>query len=123
DFGFQGEAPSHPELLDWLAVEFVNQKWTVKQIHLLIVTSATYQQASRVTPEALARDPQNVLLARGPRFRLEAELVRDSFLKIGGLLTSKIGGPSVFPPQPASVITEGTYGGLAWTASSGLDRY
>src|SRR5262249_60579823 len=71
DFGYQGEAPSHPELLDWLAVELVNQGWSVKKMHRLIVTSATYQQSSRVTPELLAKDPNNQLPARGPRFRLE----------------------------------------------------
>ena len=73
DFGLQGEAPSHPELLDWLAVEFMEHGWSLKQLHRLIVTSATYQQSSRVTPELLARDPDNRLLARGPRFRMEAK--------------------------------------------------
>jgi hypothetical protein len=123
DFGFQGEPPTHPELLDWLALEFVRHGWSMKQMHRLIVTSATYQQASQVTPELLAIDPQNKLLARGPRVRLEAELVRDATLKISGLLSPKIGGPSVFPPQPAGVSSEGAYGPLSWTVSQGADRY
>jgi hypothetical protein len=123
DFGYQGERPSHPELLDWLAVEFVRQGWSLKRMHRLIVTSATYRQASRVTPVLLARDPDNRLLARGPRVRLEAEQVRDTILRESGLLSPKIGGPSVFPPQPPGVTTEGTYGQLPWKASEGPDRY
>jgi hypothetical protein len=123
DFGFQGEPPTHPELLDWLAVEFVRRGWSMKQMHRLIVTSATYQQASQVTPELLEKDPQNKLLARGPRQRLEAELVRDAVLKMSGLLSHKVGGPSVFPPQPPGVSSEGAYGALPWTASPGQDRY
>ncbi len=123
DFGYQGEPPSHPELLDWLAVEFMDRGWSMKQLHRLIVTSATYRQSSRVTPKLLSSDPQNILLARGPRGRLEAELVRDAALKISGLLSAKLGGPSVFPPQPASVTTEGAYGALQWKASTGEDRY
>jgi hypothetical protein len=123
DFGFQGDPPSHPELLDWLAVEFVKQGWSMKKMHRLIVTSATYRQSSQVTPELRAKDPQNRWLARGPRLRIEAELVRDSVLRISGLLSPKVGGPSVFPPQPAGVTSEGTYGGLPWTVSAGPDRY
>jgi hypothetical protein len=123
DFGYQGERPTHPELLDWLAIELVNQGWSMKAMHRLIVTSATYQQSSRVTVELLAKDPDNRLLARGPRVRLEAEVIRDSILLESGLLCEKIGGPSVFPPQPPSITTEGTYGGLAWNASPGGDRY
>ncbi len=123
DFGYQGAPPSNPALLDWLAVEFVKEKWSLKKITRLIVTSATYRQSSRVSPELLARDPENVLLARGSRFRLEAEILRDGALKSAGLLSEKIGGPSVFPPQPASVTTEGAYGSLAWNTSSGEDRY
>ena len=96
--------------------------WSLKRLHRLIVTSATYQQSSRVTPELLQRDAVNELLTRGPRFRMEAEFVRDSILSISGLLGRKIGGPSVFPPQPANVTTEGTYGSLAWKVSEGLDR-
>jgi hypothetical protein len=123
DFGYQGERPTHPELLDWLAVELMRQGWSMKQMHRLIVTSATYRQSARVTPELQARDPQNRLLARGPRFRLEAELIRDLALKSSGLLSPRLGGPSVFPPQPASVTSEGTYGALSWTVSAGPDRY
>lgn len=95
----------------------------MKQLHKLLVMSATYQQSSRVSPELLAKDPQNKLLARAPRVRLDAELVRDTALQVSGLLSSKIGGPSVFPPQPANVTSEGTYGQLAWTVSVGEDRY
>jgi hypothetical protein len=92
-------------------------------MHRLMVTSATYRQSSRVTREHLAKDPENKILARMPRFRMEAELVRDAALKISGLLSTKLGGPSVFPPQPAGVTSEGTYGPLAWNVSQGEDRY
>lgn len=123
DFGYQGEAPTHPELLDWLACEFMDRGWSVKKLHRLIVTSATYKQSSTVTPELLAKDAENKLLARGPRVRLEAEQVRDSALKAAGLLSAKMYGPSVFPPQPPGITTEGTYGGLNWLVSPGEDRY
>ena len=123
DFGFQGEAPSHPALLDWLALEFMRQGWSLKQLHKLIVLSATYQQMSAVTPELLARDPENRLLSRGPRVRLEAEMIRDAALRASGLLSDQLGGPSVFPPQPPGVTTEGAYGSLAWNISTGPDRY
>jgi hypothetical protein len=92
-------------------------------MHKLIVMSATYQQSSAISPELLAADPQNRLLGRAPRVRLEAELVRDSLLRVSGLLSSKIGGPSVFPPQPPSITTEAAYGKLAWNVSGGEDRY
>ena len=95
----------------------------MKAMHRQIVTSATYRQSSRVTPELLARDRENQLLARGPRVRLEAEVIRDSVLQASGLLCERVGGPSVFPPQPPGVTTEGTYGGLAWKVSKGRDRY
>jgi hypothetical protein len=123
DFGFQGELPSHPELLDWLAVELMDRGWSQKQMHKLIVMSATYRQDARVTPEVLEKDPQNRWLARAPRFRLEAELVRDLALRAGGLLSEKLGGPSVFPPQIPSITREGTYGPLDWVVSKGEDRY
>ena len=147
DFGFQGELPTHPDLLDWLAVEFVeptwangrrqpaggtslNQPadagrspWSLKRLHKLIVTSATYRQSSRLTPELKEKDPENKLLARGPRVRLEAELIRDAALKAAGLLSPKLGGPSVYPPQPPGVTTEGAYGALPWKPSEGEDRY
>ena len=100
DFGVQGERPSHPELLDWLATEFVRSGWDVKHLQRLIVTSATYRQSSRAAPELWMRDPENRLLARGPRFRLDAELVRDEALFVSGLLVSQIGGPSVKPYEP-----------------------
>ncbi|HEY1378533.1 MAG TPA: DUF1553 domain-containing protein, partial [Gemmataceae bacterium] len=100
DFGTQGEPPSHPELLDWLAVEFRENGWDVKALMRQIVLSAAYRQSSRVTPEALAKDPENRLLARGPRFRLDAEALRDQALAVGGLLVEKQGGPGVKPPQP-----------------------
>src|SRR6185436_10272598 len=100
DFGSQGTAPSHPELLDWLAATLVGQGWHLKPLHREIVMSATYRQASTVTPALAERDPYNRLLARGPRFRVEAEMVRDIALTASGLLTRTVGGPSVFPPQP-----------------------
>ena len=167
DFGYQGEPPSHPELLDWLAIAFSapqaqgaaptgslksavgnrsshaaieNRKsktaqmapplkiesglsWSLKRLHRLMVTSATYRQSSRITPELLSKDPENRLLARGPRIRLEAELLRDATLTASGLLSPRIGGPSVFPPQPPGVTSEGTYGPLDWRVSEGEDRY
>lgn len=122
DFGTQSIPPTHPELLDWLACEFVAQGWSMKKLHRLLVTSATYQQRCEVPRELFERDPENRLLARGPRFRLDAEVVRDSLLKASGLLSPKIGGPSVFPPQPASV-TALAYGGTPWKVSEGEDRY
>jgi mono/diheme cytochrome c family protein len=100
DFGSQGEMPSHPRLLDWLAVEFRESGWDVKHLMKLIVMSATYQQDSTMTPELVARDPRNRLLARGPRFRLDAEMLRDQALAVSGLLVDQQGGPSVKPPQP-----------------------
>ena len=100
DFGTQGFAPSHPELLDWLAVEFMDNGWDMKAIQRLIVTSSTYRQSSAVTPELIERDPGNMLLARGPRFRVEAEMVRDIALGASGLLSEKMYGPPVKPYQP-----------------------
>ncbi len=134
DFGSQGSRPTHPELLDWLAVEFMEPTagahdtsgarvpWSMKAIHRLIVTSATYRQSSRVTPQLEERDPGNFLLARGPRFRLEAEMVRDVTLAASGLLSKKIGGPSVFPPQPEG-IWDLPYNDEKWEESRGEDRY
>jgi hypothetical protein len=123
DFGYQGARPTHPELLDWLAGALVHQGWSLKAMHRLIVTSATYRQSSRISPELLVKDPDNLLLARGPRLRLEAEMLRDSVLQMRGLLSERIGGPSVFPPQPPGVTTEGAYGPLEWKVSAGADRY
>jgi len=106
DFGVQGEPPSHPELLDWLAVEFMDSGWNVKHIMKTIVMSGTYRQDSTTTPESLAADPDNRLVARGPRFRLPAETVRDQALFVSGLLTERLGGPSVKPYQPAGLWEE-----------------
>jgi hypothetical protein len=103
DFGVTGEAPSHGELLDWLAVEFRDSGWDVKRLFRLLVTSAAYRQAATATAEKLEKDPQNRLLSRGPRFRMDAEMVRDYALAAGGLLVAKIGGPSVRPYQPDGV--------------------
>ncbi|HXT39986.1 MAG TPA: DUF1549 and DUF1553 domain-containing protein, partial [Candidatus Angelobacter sp.] len=103
DFGVQGERPSHPELLDWLATEFTGSGWDVKHLQRLIVTSATYRQSSRATPELLAKDPENRLLARGPRFRLDAEELRDTALFVSGLLVEREGGHSVKPWQPGGL--------------------
>lgn len=124
DFGLQGEAPSHPELLDWLAVEFVASGWSLKWLQQLIVSSATYQQSSRVTPELLARDPANRLLARGPRFRMEAEAVRDIALAASGLLNPKLGGPPVYPPAPDFLfVPPASYGPKVWKEENGDGRY
>ncbi len=123
DFGYTGDLPTHPDLLDWLAVEFMESGWSVKKLHRLIVTSAAYQQSSRVTGRGAEMDPDNTLFWRGPRHRLEAEQIRDSALSVTGLLSGKMGGPGVFPPQPAGVTTEGTYGAMAWTPATGEDRY
>jgi hypothetical protein len=113
NFGSQAEWPSHPELLDWLATEFVRLKWDMKAMQKLMVTSAAYRQSSRVTPAVLERDPDNRLLARGPRFRLSAEQVRDQSLAVSGLLVEKTGGPSVRPYMPAGVWDEtSVYGNL-----------
>jgi hypothetical protein len=103
NFGVQGEPPSHPELLDWLATEFVRTGWDVKAMQRLIVTSAAYRQSSRAAPALVQRDPENRLLARGPRFRLPAEVVRDGALAVSGLLVERVGGPPVKPYQPAGL--------------------
>jgi hypothetical protein len=125
DFGSQGELPAHGELLDWLAVEFVEQGWDVKHLLRTIVTSATYRQSSRISPEQLDRDRYNRLLARGARYRVDAEIVRDLALEAAGLLEEKIGGPCVFPPQPEAVFEnlfiEGGF--KTWPESVGEDRY
>ena len=122
DFGTRCDTPSHPELLDWLACEFMDSGWSVKSLHRLIVQSATYRQSSRLSPELSARDPYNRLLARGPRFRVEAETVQDIALSASGLLNGKIGGASVRPPIPPSVA-DTVYGGFSWPENTGDDRY
>lgn len=123
DFGFQGELPTHPELLDWLAVEFMDRGWSVKQMHKLLVMSRTYRQSAQVSALAAEKDAPNKWLARGPRFRVDGELVRDLALSASGLLSAKMGGPSVFPPQLPGITKEGTYGALDWKVSEGEDRY
>jgi len=122
DYGYQSELPSHPELLDWLAVEFVARGWSVKNLHRLLVTSAAYRRDGRVDSIQLEKDPDNALLARGPRFRLTGEMLRDGALAAAGLLSPKMGGPGVYPPQPDSVV-ELAYGSGAWNPSAGEDRY
>ena len=123
DFGLQGEAPSHPELLDWLAVEFMDRGWSQKQLIREIVMSATYRQDSRATPELLDRDPHNRLLARGPRFRADAEMVRDVVLSTAGLLNDQIGGPSFFPPVPQSLFAQSFLDVDFWKVATGPERY
>ncbi len=110
DFGNQGELPSHPELLDWLAVEFRESGWDIKALQKKIVMSSTYQQESKIAPALLERDPENRLLARGPRFRFPAEIIRDNALAVSGLLNEKMGGPGVFPYQPKGVWEDIAYG-------------
>jgi hypothetical protein len=122
DFGTQGLLPTHPQLLDWLATEFIAQKWSLKALHRLIVTSATYRQSSKVRPELNAVDANNKLLARQNRLRLDAEVVRDVGLAASGLLNPAIGGPSVFPPQPEGVYAF-TQVKREWKPSTGSDRY
>jgi hypothetical protein len=106
DFGAQGERPIHPELLDWLASEFVRGGWNMKGLHKSIVMSATYRQSSQLNADLVKRDPENRLLARGPRLRLPAEMVRDQALAVSGLLVEKVGGPSVLPYQPPGLWKE-----------------
>lgn len=126
DFGTRGAAPSHPELLDYLAVTFVESGWDVKGLLRMIVSSATYQQRTDVGPDAYTRDPANVLLARGPRFRLDAETIRDNALVISGLLTRTVGGESVHPYQPPGLWEEKAltgYGAGLWPETTGPDLY
>ena len=127
NFGSQGEPPSHPELLDWLATEFIRTGWDIKAMQRLIVTSATYRQSSRVTPQLAEKDPENRLLARGPRLRLPAEMIRDNALAVSGLLNGQMGGPSVFPYQPAGIWEDIAYGDVysaqTYYQSHGQDLY
>lgn len=124
DLGTQGDLPSHPELLDWLAVEFMESGWNVKQLHRLIVSSATYKQSSKVTPDNFDRDPYNKLLARGARYRLEGETVRDVALAASGLLNPKVGGPSVYPPAPEYLFQPpASYGPKTWNVDTGPNQY
>lgn len=123
DFGKQGERPSHAELLDWLAVEFRERGWSMKQIHRTIVLSATYRQSSAVRPDLSSKDPSNILLARQSRLRLSAESIRDAALATSGLLNPAMGGRSVRPPQPDGVAALGYANSVKWEPSKGVDRY
>jgi hypothetical protein len=127
NFGLQGESPSHPELLDWLAREFIDSGWDVKALLKQMVLSATYRQDSAAPAELYARDPENRLLARGPRFRLPGEVIRDQALFISGLLRNRIGGPSVYPYQPPDlykgIVVAANYPGTSYTESTGDDLY
>ena len=123
EFGSQGELPTHPKLLDWLAVELQESEWDLKKFIRLLVTSATYRQSSHVTSELEARDPFNRLLARGPRFRISAEMVRDQALAVSGLLSEKMYGPPVKPPQPSLGLKAAFGSGTDWVTSEGEDKF
>ncbi len=123
EFGSQGELPTHPELLDWLATELIRTDWNLKQFLKTIVTSATYRQSSRVSEELLERDPDNRLFARGPRFRLSAEMIRDQALFVSGLLSDKMYGPPVKPLQPTLGVNAAFGSGIDWQTSEGEDKY
>jgi hypothetical protein len=124
DLGVQSTPPTHPELLDWLAVEFMESGWSLKNLHRLIVGSATYQQSSRVTAEAMSKDPDNRLLSRGPRFRVEGEVVRDIALCTAGLLEHRLGGPPAHPPAPAFLfVPPASYGPKTWAEDHDASRY
>ena len=122
DFGMQGTAPSHPELLDWLAIQLMEKKWSLKALHRVIVTSRTYRQSSANRPDLREKDPQNYLLARQTRLRLDAEVVRDVALSASGLLSPKLGGPPVYPPIPDGVMGQGQVKRV-WATSKGADKY
>ncbi|WP_182868204.1 PSD1 and planctomycete cytochrome C domain-containing protein [Stieleria mannarensis] len=123
DFGLQGNRPTHPDLLDWLAVRFVQSGWNVKQLHKLIVMSATYRQSSNLDEASVERDPQNKWFARAPRYRLPSWMLRDQALAVSGLLTPKIGGPAVKPYQPEGIWAEATFGKIRYTPDSGEKLY
>jgi len=123
EFGSQGEPPTHPELLDWLATELVARRWDLKQLLRTLVTSAAYRQSSKVTADGLRLDPANQWLARGPRFRLPAETVRDQALAVAGLLSPKMYGPPVQPPQPSTGLAAAFGGKIDWKTSEGEDRH
>ncbi|QDU10440.1 DUF1553 domain-containing protein [Gimesia aquarii] len=123
DFGTQGELPSHPELLDWLATEFVQNGWDMKAILKTIVMSSTYRQSSTTKPIHIQKDPRNRLLSRGPRFRLEAEMIRDQALQLSGLLNRKIGGPSVYPVQPEGIWRAAFNGQRNWATNKDENRF
>ena len=124
DLGSQGAAPTHRKLLDWMSVWFMDQGWDLKKLHTLIVSSRTYQQSSRVSPELYAKDPYNRFFARGPRYRVDAEIVRDIALKASGLLNPEVGGPSVYPPAPAFLFQKpASYGPKTWKIAKDQDKY
>ncbi|MED5471870.1 MAG: DUF1553 domain-containing protein [Verrucomicrobiota bacterium] len=124
DFGNQGSPPTHPKLLDWLANDFVENGWDIKRVVRQIVTSATYRQAARILPDSYSKDPQNLFLARSPRFRLQGEFIRDSALSVSNLLVNSVGGPSVKPYQPANIWNEVSLnGGLRYKRDSGEKLY
>jgi hypothetical protein len=123
DFGVRASAPSHPELLDWLAVDFMEHNWSVKHLLRTIVLSSTYRQDSRVSEKLLQQDPKNRLLARGPRFRVDAEVARDSALAAAGLLNSQVGGPSFFPPVPESMFATSFIPITFWNTAAPPERY
>jgi len=124
DFGLQGSKPSHPELLDWLAVDFMEKGWSIKDLHRLIVSSETYQQNSQITPALLEKDPYNRLLARGPRFRVEGEVVRDIQLAVSGLLNPSLGGRSVMPPAPEYLFEKpASYAPFPWKVEADDQKY
>ncbi|MEX2215300.1 MAG: DUF1553 domain-containing protein [Phycisphaeraceae bacterium] len=123
EFGSQGDQPVNQALLDWLAVDLVESKWNMKRLLRMIVTSEAYKQESKVSPELLERDPDNRLVARGPRFRLSAEAIRDQALFVSGLLSPKMFGPPVRPPQPSFGVSAAFGGGIDWTTSTGEDKF
>ncbi len=123
DFGVRGERPTHPELLDWLASELIARGWSRKDMIRLIVASATYRQSSATRPELIGVDPTNNLLHRQNRFRVEGEIVRDLALAVSGLLSQRLGGPSVFPPLPAGIAELSYANNFKWKTSEGEDRY
>jgi len=123
EFGSQGDLPSHPELLDWLALEFVENGWDMKQLLRTLLVSAAYRQSSKVSSDLVQSDPDNRLLARGPRFRLPAETIRDQALAVAGLLSSKMNGPPVKPPQPSLGLSAAFGSSTDWSTSAGDDRY
>ena len=123
DFGVRANSPAQPEVFDWLAVEFMERGWSQKQLIRTIVTSATYRQSSAITPELQERDPKNRLLARGPRFRPDAEVIRDIALHTSGLLAEKVGGPSIFPPVPESLFASSFISVDFWKTATDSERY
>ncbi|MBT5691428.1 MAG: DUF1553 domain-containing protein [Opitutae bacterium] len=123
DFGSQSEPPTHPKLLDWLAIEFMENKWSMKHIHRTIVLSDTYRQSSRITPELLKQDPLNRMYARGPRFRMTAEMIRDNALQVSGILSDKMHGPPIYPPQPDGLWKQVGRNEPKYAAATDEDRF